>query len=225
MDDCRIFRNLHLKPELQRAIEEGGLVRPPELQHECIPLLTVPEQFVGTGRCDLLCHATHGMGKAACFVIACLQRIDVSENAIQTIVICRTSLRAYEIKREFDRFGKYMPFQCDMLIDGTECKEFARFFLDSRPHILIATIGRLWSFSECMQFSLHKCTLAVIEDAEFIYRRFKEATQNLIGNLPDSQLMMIAAEVSQLTPLLCQRRGGLLVTRQYKYKAEDSDSD
>jgi ATP-dependent RNA helicase UAP56/SUB2 len=58
------FKDLYLKPELQRAITECGFEHPSEVQQECIP-----QAMIGV---DILSQAKSGMGKTAVFVLTTL---------------------------------------------------------------------------------------------------------------------------------------------------------
>jgi superfamily II DNA/RNA helicase len=52
------FRDLLLKPEILRAIQECGFEHPSEVQQECIP-----QAILGV---DVICQAKSGMGKTVC---------------------------------------------------------------------------------------------------------------------------------------------------------------
>ena len=58
------FKDLLLKPQLQRAIVDCGFEHPSEVQQECIP-----NAMIGV---DVLCQAKSGMGKTAVFVLTIL---------------------------------------------------------------------------------------------------------------------------------------------------------
>ena len=58
------FKDMLLKPQLQRAIADCGFEHPSEVQQECIP-----QAMIGV---DILCQAKSGMGKTAVFVLTIL---------------------------------------------------------------------------------------------------------------------------------------------------------
>lgn len=58
------FKDLLLKPQLQRAIVECGFEHPSDVQQECIP-----QAMIGV---DVLGQAKAGMGKTAVFVLTIL---------------------------------------------------------------------------------------------------------------------------------------------------------
>ena len=74
------------------------------MQHECIP-----QAVLGM---DIICQAKSGMGKTAVFVLATLHQIEPVDGEISVLVLCHTRELAYQIKGEYDRFSKYVPFCC-----------------------------------------------------------------------------------------------------------------
>jgi ATP-dependent RNA helicase UAP56/SUB2 len=95
------FKDMYLKPELQRAINECGFEHPSEVQQECIP-----QAMIGV---DVLCQAKSGMGKTAVFVLTILHQLPNDPKPISALILCHTRELAYQIKNEFNRFTKYLP--------------------------------------------------------------------------------------------------------------------
>ena len=61
------FKDLLLKPEILRAINECGFEHPSEVQQACIP-----QAILGQ---DLICQAKSGMGKTAVYVLSVLHQL------------------------------------------------------------------------------------------------------------------------------------------------------
>lgn len=70
------FENYYLKRELLMGIFEKGFEKPTPIQEEAIPIILA-------GR-DVLARAKNGTGKTAAFIIPCLERVDPSQNHIQS---------------------------------------------------------------------------------------------------------------------------------------------
>ena len=80
---------------------ESGFEHPSEVQQQCIPAAI-------DGR-DILCQAKSGMGKTAVFVFSILHQIDSEDpKPASALILCNTRELAYQIKKEFDRFTKYL---------------------------------------------------------------------------------------------------------------------
>ena len=60
---------------------------------------------------DILCQAKSGMGKTAVFVLATLQQLDLDTltDQVYALIVCHTRELAFQISKEYERFGKYMP--------------------------------------------------------------------------------------------------------------------
>jgi ATP-dependent RNA helicase UAP56/SUB2 len=56
----------------------------------------------------VLCQAKSGMGKTAVFVLNTLHQLDEEPKSTCTLVMCHTRELAFQIKKEYDRFTKYM---------------------------------------------------------------------------------------------------------------------
>lgn len=82
------------------------------VQHQCIPPALL-------GR-DIICQAKSGMGKTAVFVLATLHLVNPAfANQVQVIVLCHARELAYQIHREYARFGKHLPsIKTDVFLGG-----------------------------------------------------------------------------------------------------------
>eukprot|EP00918_Siedleckia_nematoides_P040478 GHVU01087895.1.p1 GENE.GHVU01087895.1~~GHVU01087895.1.p1 ORF type:complete len:402 (+),score=70.88 GHVU01087895.1:488-1693(+) len=134
------FRDFFLKPELMRAIGDAGFEHPSEVQHETI--------FHANTGVDVLCQAKSGMGKTAVFVLSVLQQLDVEhlQNAVHCLVIAHTRELASQIKREFERFCKYLKGVRVAVVYGGVKIDGDKELLQNEatiPHILIGTPGRV----------------------------------------------------------------------------------
>lgn len=49
------------------------------------------------------------MGKTAVFVLTILHQLQDNPKAVSALILCHTRELAYQIKKEFNRFTKYLP--------------------------------------------------------------------------------------------------------------------
>merc|ERR1711974_178110 len=130
------FRDFLLKPEILRAIVDCGFEHPSEIQHECIP-----QAVLGM---DILGQAKSGMGKTAVFVLATLQQLDAVDGQVSVLVMCHTRELAYQIAKEYERFGKFMTnIKVSVFFGGMEIKKDEATLKDNCPHIVVGTPGRI----------------------------------------------------------------------------------
>jgi ATP-dependent RNA helicase UAP56/SUB2 len=81
------FKDMLLRPELQRAIVDCGFEHPSEVQQECIP-----QAMIGV---DILCQAKSGMGKTAVFVLTILHQLPKDPKPCSALVLCHNRELAY----------------------------------------------------------------------------------------------------------------------------------
>ena len=76
------FEDYALQRELLMGIFEKGFEKPSPIQEDAIPMILA-------GR-DILARAKNGTGKTAAFIIPTLEKVDVSKNHIQALILVPT---------------------------------------------------------------------------------------------------------------------------------------
>jgi ATP-dependent RNA helicase DeaD len=131
------FKDLDLKPEILKALEDMGYEDLTPIQEETF-------SSVLSGR-DLLARAETGSGKTAACGIPLVQMIDSSLNAIQALILVPTrelALQYVEEISKISRFAGVVPFA----VFGGFSMEVQKAKLKDKVHILVATPGRLIDF-------------------------------------------------------------------------------
>jgi len=85
------------------------------------------------------------MGKTAVFIISILQRMQDEPLPNTALIMCNTRELAYQIKKETDRFTKYLPkIRSEVFFGGIPIKDNADILNGPKPpHIVIGTPGRI----------------------------------------------------------------------------------
>lgn len=128
------FEDLDLKENLLRGIYSCGYEKPSVIQQKAI------KPFIEGG--DLIAQAQSGTGKTATFSIGTLQRIDDSKGT-QAIIISHTRELAEQIHGVITNIGQYLNYNIMKLSGGTSVNQNMDDLRRHRPHIIIATPGRL----------------------------------------------------------------------------------
>jgi len=197
------FRDMLLKPELQRAIGDAGFEHPSEVQQNAIPFA-----MVGT---DMIVQAKSGMGKTAVFVIATLQQIEVDENEkfVDTLVLCHARELAYQISKEFTRFAKYLEkVKVGVVYGGVNFSEHKTLIQDDCPSILIATPGRVLHLLNEDVLKLDRLTRFVLDECDKLLESLdmRKQVQEIFKKTPHKkQVMMYSATISPEARLLCRK--------------------
>jgi ATP-dependent RNA helicase UAP56/SUB2 len=197
------FKEFVLKPELLKAVTDCGFEHPSEVQHECIP-----HSLLGM---DVICQAKSGMGKTAVFVLATLQQVKTDKNEIGVVVLCHTRELAFQIKREYDRFTKYMTdVRTAVFYGGTPIRENRNLLKgDEAPHIVVGTPGRMkalcvlrpdMDLSHVKHFVLDECDkmLEALDMRRDVQEIFKKTPH-------DKQVMMFSATLSKEMRPVCRK--------------------
>merc|ERR1719378_1826144 len=109
------FDDLDLKEGLLRGIYSYGFEKPSAIQQRGIkPMLD--------GR-DTIGQAQSGTGKTATFVIGTLQRIDMSLNQCQSLILAPTRELAQQIQKVVLALGDYLRIRCHACIGGTSVRD------------------------------------------------------------------------------------------------------
>lgn len=97
----KTFEELGVEEPLRRSIEEMGFEAPMPVQEQVIPRL------LGDSH-DIVALAQTGTGKTAAFGLPVLQRIDVSENYPQALILSPTRELCLQISSDLADFSKYI---------------------------------------------------------------------------------------------------------------------
>ena len=117
-------------PELNRAVADAAFEHPSEVQQQCIP-----NTLLGN---DLLCQAKAGMGKTAVFCITVLNRLQKDPESQSALVLCHTRELAHQIKKEFERLGKYRTdVKTEAIYGGVPIEQHKEMLKKNPPHVNI----------------------------------------------------------------------------------------
>lgn len=180
------FEDYFLKRELLMGIFEKGFEKPSPIQEESIPIAL-------TGR-DILARAKNGTGKTAAFCIPVLERVDVSRNDIQAMLLVPTRELALQTAQVCKELGKHLKVEVMVTTGGTTLKDdIMRLY--QTVHIVVATPGRIVDLAGKGVAKLNNCTTLVMDEADkLLSPEFQPIIEQLIGFLPsDRQIMLYSA--------------------------------
>jgi translation initiation factor 4A len=184
------FDNMNLKDELLRGIYAYGFERPSAIQQRgIIPVIK--------GH-DCIAQAQSGTGKTATFSIAILQKLDVSLNSVQALILAPTRELAQQIQKVVIALGDFMNVECHACIGGTNVREDMK-RLESGVHVVVGTPGRVYDMINRRAFRTDKVRMFVLDEAdEMLSRGFKEQIYDVFQLLPPStQVVLLSATMPQ----------------------------
>lgn len=189
------FRDFMLKPEIIRAITECGFETPSEVQQEAIPAAV-------NGK-DVICQAKSGMGKTAVFVLSILHQLVPVDGQVSALVMTHTRELAVQIKKEFDRFKKYLTapaIRCEVLTGGLDVAPQRDVLKNNTPHVVVGTPGRIAQLVQEGALNLKNIKFFVLDECDKVLETpdMRQQMQDSFRKTPhDKQVMMFSATFSQ----------------------------
>lgn len=143
---------------------------------------------------DLIGQAQTGTGKTAAFSIPLLEKIDVQSDKIQALVLAPTRELAIQVAEELSKLGSHKGVKQLPIYGGQDIGRQIR-ALKNRPHVIIATPGRLIDHLERRTICLNDVETVVLDEAdEMLNMGFLEEIQKILSAVPaERQTMLFSA--------------------------------
>jgi ATP-dependent RNA helicase DeaD len=173
------FKDLGVKSEFIKALNDLGIISPTEIQQQVIPLLL-------DGITDLVGQAQTGTGKTAAFGLPLLHKIDTQKNYIQALILCPTRELGQQLAKQLFRYTKYSDKIFTESVYGGEKIDRQVANLKRTTHIVVATPGRLIDLVNRNAVELGKVKTVVLDEAdEMLSLGFKKELYQILGFLND----------------------------------------
>ncbi|XP_052608615.1 probable ATP-dependent RNA helicase DDX49 isoform X1 [Peromyscus californicus insignis] len=200
------FAELGLSSWLVEQCRQLGLKQPTPVQLGCIPAIL-------EGRDCLGCAKT-GSGKTAAFVLPILQKLSEDPYGIFCLVLTPTRELAYQIAEQFRVLGKPLGLKDCIIVGGMDMVAQA-LELSRRPHVVIATPGRLADhLRSSSTFSMKKIRFLVMDEADRLLEQgctdFTTDLETILASVPARRQTLLFS--ATLTDTLKELQG--LATNQ-----------
>ena len=176
MKTLSIFADLGLSEALLRSIVNMGFEETTPIQEKTIPAAL-------EGR-DLIGQAQTGTGKTAAYGIPLVEKIKEHSDPIQGIVLAPTRELAVQVAEELNKIGQFKRIHA-LPIYGGQGIEWQIRALKKRPHIIVATPGRLMDHMRRKTIRLNDIKIVVLDEAdEMLNMGFQEDIDNILSTTP-----------------------------------------
>ncbi|KAF2428771.1 ATP-dependent RNA helicase DBP8 [Tothia fuscella] len=128
------FETINVQPWLVAALSNMAITRPTGIQKACIPEILRGRDCIGGSRT--------GSGKTMAFAVPILQQWAEDPVGIYALVLTPTRELALQIFEQFKAISSSQSLKPVLITGGADMREQA-IALSQRPHIVIATPGRL----------------------------------------------------------------------------------
>lgn len=128
------FKSLGLIDPLLEALNQLEYKNPTDIQVESLPHALEGRDIIGV--------ASTGSGKTAAFALPILQKLWEEPKGLFACVLAPTRELAYQISQQFEALGSAIGVRCAVIVGGMDMVSQS-IALAKRPHVIVATPGRL----------------------------------------------------------------------------------
>lgn len=178
------FSELGISPALLNAIQKMGFEEATPIQTETIPVALEGKDVIG--------QAQTGTGKTAAFGIPMLEKIAVEVRAVQAVIIAPTRELAIQVSEELYKIGgtfkgvKILP-----IYGGQDINRQIR-SLKNRPHVIVATPGRLLDHMNRKTVRLNNVQTVVLDEAdEMLNMGFIDDIKAILSEVPEEHQTLL----------------------------------
>ncbi|XP_073060451.1 DEAD-box ATP-dependent RNA helicase 10 [Primulina eburnea] len=171
------FKDLGVNEQLVEACDNLGWKNPTKIQIEAIPFSLEGKDIIGL--------AQTGSGKTGAFAIPILQSLLENPQAFFACVLSPTRELAIQISEQFEALGSGFGVKCAVLVGGVDLVQQS-IALGKRPHIVVATPGRLVDhLSNTKGFSLRTLKYLVLDEADRLLNEdFEKSLDEILSVIP-----------------------------------------
>ena len=149
------------------------------------------------------------MGKTAVFILSVLHQLDEDCNPCSALIMCNTKELAYQIKKEFDRFSRYLPkIRNEVFYGGVAMADNIKILKGpNAPHIVIGTPGRILALVQNKHINLEKLQVFILDECDKMLDEvdMRAQVQKIFMSVKTQrQVMMFSATFSDKTKDICK---------------------
>ena len=185
------FDQMDLSEEIMRALAKMGMTTPTSVQKQAIPLLM-------DNHC-VIAKAPTGTGKTFAFGIPILEYLNMDADFVQALILCPTRELALQICTELRALGAYIKgLKICGIIGGQKMDKQVQ-MLKKKPHIVVATPGRLLDHVQHKNINISDIYTLVLDEADkMLDMGFIKDIRKIMKLTPsDKQIAMFSATMSR----------------------------
>lgn len=173
------FSELNIPDFLLKTLNKLNYIEMTPVQEETYPLIKAGE--------DICAIAETGSGKTAACSIPLIEKIDLSINNVQGLVVVPTRELCIQYETEISKLTKGTEIKSGSIFGGTK-KDFDLQVIRHGVHILVATPGRLFDHLYAGDLSLREIKCVILDEAdELLKEGFFDVLEFIFSCLPPEQ--------------------------------------
>ena len=175
------FKDLGIKPDFIKGLNELGITKPTQIQQEAIPLLL-------TTTTDLVAQAQTGTGKTAAYGLPLLHNIDPKQKVVQGLILCPTRELGQQVAKQLFKFTKYTDKIFAEAVYGGQPIDIQIGALKRPTHIVVATPGRLIDLINRKAVDIRNVKTIILDEAdEMLSMGFKKELDEILGTIKNAE--------------------------------------
>ena len=181
------FSTLTLHPDLQKNLATLGYEVMTPIQAESLPHILAGKDVIAQGKT--------GSGKTAAFGLGMLQKLDVKDLSVQSLVLCPTRELADQVTKEIRRLARTIPnIKVLTLCGGVSIRPQIE-SLKYGAHIIVGTPGRIDDHLLRQTLQLDCVNTVVLDEADrMLDMGFQAAIDAIIDQTPKKrQTLLLSA--------------------------------
>src|SRR3989338_7378186 len=182
------FDGLGIFPDLLTHLSKIGFHHPTPIQEKAIPIGATGEDLIGI--------AQTGTGKTLAFSIPMMQQISINKG--QGLVLLPTRELALQVEETLQKLSKPFGLRTAVLIGGAAMSLQIK-ALRNKPHVIVATGGRLLDHMEQKILGLQNVKVLVLDEADrMLDMGFEPQIKRILAAVPvDRQTMLFSATMPE----------------------------
>lgn len=182
------FTETGLNENILSAISDLGFVEPTPIQQKTISHLLNTEK-------DLIALAQTGTGKTAAFGLPVIQKINIEERIVQTLVLSPTRELAIQIGKDLEAYSKNIKNLGICCVYGGASIVKQTKELKSKPQIVVGTPGRVLDLIRQKILKVDQINWLILDEAdEMLNMGFKDELDGILSSTPgEKQTLLFSA--------------------------------
>ena len=174
------FNSFGLSKELLKVLDEVGYESPSAIQEQCIPHLLNGHDVIG--------QAQTGTGKTAAFALPLIDRIDISNNQVQLLVLAPTRELAIQVSEAIQTYARHLKGFHVLPIYGGQSYDIQLRPLKRGVHAVVGTPGRVMDHLKRGTLKLNSLKALVLDEADEMLRMgFIDDVKWVMEKLPNER--------------------------------------
>ena len=181
------FNSFGLSKELLKVLDEVGYESPSAIQEQCISHLLNGHDIIG--------QAQTGTGKTAAFALPLIDRIDISNNQVQLLVLAPTRELAIQVSEAIQTYARHLKGFHVLPIYGGQSYDIQLRPLKRGVHAVVGTPGRVMDHLKRGTLKLNSLKALVLDEADEMLRMgFIDDVKWVMEKLPkERQIALFSA--------------------------------